>query len=246
MKSSQKLILLCLLMIILMVCNCSVIDNIKNILGLETQSNQESTSNQETENPFSSEDNSNQTSDQSNLPKDPFDVYIPTDLQMVDGILSISQRFTLCDSVAYMYQSYLVLENTRSVPTDIITEFTNKITWYDQDNQIVEERANFYNFKILPQEKIFFYLWPETDKVIDHTFVSTLFVVSEITTTKIPSDPEWLAKQAGLPITHPIVSVTPGDFTTYIPHIWPSFLTAVLLIALSVYGWRWRAGVRSL
>lgn len=207
MKRSQKLILICMLLIFLMACNCGVLDNIKNTLGLETQSNQEA------ESPSSSEDNSNQNSDQNNLPKLPFDVYIPTDIQIVDGVLDISQRITLYDSGANMYQSYLILENTSSDPTDMIFEFTYKITWYDQDKQIVDEWANTFNFKILPQEKILFYLWPEESKVADRTIVSTVFEVSEIKTAKMTADSAWLAKLAGLPITHPIVSINPSDFT---------------------------------
>ncbi|MBA4383466.1 MAG: hypothetical protein C0410_01900 [Anaerolinea sp.] len=213
MKRSQKLILLCMMMIILMACNCGVLDNIKNIIGLDSQSNQESPSDQEAENPFSSEDSTNQSSDQSNLPKDPFDIYIPTELNIVDGVLDVSQRVTLYDSAANMYQSYLVLENSSSDPIDMIFEFTYKITWYDQDKQIVDEWANTFNSKILPQERILFYLWPEESKVADRTIVSTVFEVSEIKTAKIIADSEWLTKLAGLPITHPIVSINPSDFT---------------------------------
>ena len=194
-----------MLMTILMACNCGIIDSIKNILGFDTQATEESTSNQETENPLASEDPSDQSSNQSSIPKAPFDVFIPTDLEMIDGVLDISQRITLYDSGANMYQSYLVLENTSSNPTDIISEFTYKISWYDQDNQMIDEWANTFNFMILPQERILLYLWPEESKVGDRTIASTSFEVSEIKTTNMFADPEWLTELVSLPITHPIV-----------------------------------------
>lgn len=209
MKKAQKYLILSLFLIFMLACSLS---NIVKEIGGQDQAEvgeQGSDQNSEVQPP---------SDDQSTIPGDtdkaPFNVNIPTEVNLIDSVLNISQYVTLNDQTIDGYKSFFVLENTSTDSADMISEFKYKITWYDENGQEVDVWENTYNScRILPQEKVLFYLYPERSKTADHQIASTVFEVFEVITVKDFADAEWLAKLASLPITHPIVSVNPGDFT---------------------------------
>jgi len=212
MKRAQKLMILGVLIVFLMACSISKTPT--NAVSPDTSSSGDNTSNQGTEGQPSSGDQS------SGQPTDafPFSVSIPTTVNIVNGILSVPKIITFYNPATKIYKTYLVLEDTSTDKVDIISEFNYKITWYDENKQAVDQWENTYNFKLLPQEKVLFELWPNKSKVADQKIASAVFEVSKVTSFKSFVDEGLLAKLGGYPITNPIIPVIPSDFTfEYVP-----------------------------
>lgn len=216
MQRTQKLLILSTLLFFLL--GCSLTNLVKEKIAGETAAIAEGVSNSDPEaqpsSPEAQPSSGGQAAEPSDGEKAPFNVYIPTEVKLVDSVLNISQYVTLNDQAAGSYKSYFVLENTSSDSADQISEFTYKITWYDESGQEVDVWENTYNSTdILPQEKVLFYLYPDRSKTEGRQIASTVFEVLDVTTVQSFADAEWLAKLASLPITHPIVSTNPGEFT---------------------------------
>jgi len=216
MNKYKKLIAIGMLMMFLMACN--LLNLVNNASDTNTQTIEQASGDQESENLPVSPESSNLTTDGGDETKDPFMILIPTDVKSDDGslddTLDVSQRITLYDSTLDKYKTYFVFNNTASDSADTISEFTFKITWFDKDNQIVAKQEGiFRDTVILPQEKVLFYAFPQGGEMTDQKIVSVLCEISGLKTYKMTVDAELSTKISGLPITHPIVSVTPGDLT---------------------------------
>jgi hypothetical protein len=223
MKKAKKLMILGVLIVFLMACSISTTP--KKAASPDTSSSGDMASNQATEGqPSSGDQSSGQPSDAL-----PFSVSIPTDVKIVNGILTVPKIITFFNPTTKIYKTYLVLEDTSTDKLDLISEFNYKITWYDENKQAVDQWENTYNIKLIPQEKVLFELWPNKSKVADQKIVSAVFEVSQVTSIKSFWEQGALDKLGGLPpISHPIISVIPDNFTfDYAPLILGSTIPRV-------------------
>ncbi len=66
-------------------------------------------------------------------------VRIPTEVISPDNFLNLTKSYSYIDPNTGLNFTYVVLENNSTDPLDIITDYTGKITWFDENNQVIDE-----------------------------------------------------------------------------------------------------------
>jgi hypothetical protein len=218
MKKSEKALLISVLVIFLMACNCNLLNLFKEKTGLESNSSEEqggssiSVPDQATGKPStqSTKKPSGQVSSDSDAS---FLPVVPTEVIVPDGILKITKAFTAYDEEIVSCKSYILIENTSTDPLDAVKEFSYVMTWYDDQGQIVDQWDHTWGPNVFPQEANIFTAWVDKDKLEGHKIVKAVFEIKDITTVNtFYTEGSVREKVANTPIKHPFFPFTATDF----------------------------------
>jgi hypothetical protein len=87
-------------------------------------------------------------------PTPTFNVGIRTEVISPNNLVSLTKNLSSYDTTTGLNHIFVIVENTSTDPLDIISEYSGKLTWFDEKNQVIEEREIFgFSTNIFPQEK---------------------------------------------------------------------------------------------
>ena len=146
-------------------------------------------------------------------PTPTFNVGIRTEVISQDDFLSVTKNFSSVDPTTGLNHVYVVLENNSTDPLDIITEFTGKITWFDENNEVIDELEIIgMATNIFPQEKRLYSAYVDRDKVQDRTISQIRVELNKVTTVKSYQDSGLKDKISSQEWSHPFATTEPGTF----------------------------------
>lgn len=156
-------------------------------------------------------------------PKLDYNVGIRTEVISPTNTLSLAKNYSYTDTNTVLSRSYVILENNSTDPLDIITEFYGKMTWFDENNQVIDEiDVNMSGTSIFPQEKQRFQSYPEPSKVNDRKISLVRFELTDVVTVKSFDNADFKNRIGKQNWNHPFVSTTPGEFSfqSYLMDYW--------------------------
>ena len=145
-------------------------------------------------------------------PKLDYNVGIRTEAISPNSFLSLVKNYSYTDTNTGLSRTYVILENNSTDPLDIITLFTGKMTWFDEDNQVIDEIDIRVANNIFPQEKQKFESYPEPTKVNGRKISLVRFELTNVETAKSYNNAEFKDRINKQNWSHPFVSITPGAF----------------------------------
>jgi hypothetical protein len=87
-------------------------------------------------------------------PTPTFNVGIRTEVISPNNLVSLTKNLSSYDTTTGLNHIYVIVENTSTDPLDIIAEYSGKLTWFDEKNQVIDEQEIFgFSTNIFPQEK---------------------------------------------------------------------------------------------
>lgn len=202
MNKFKKAMILAILAVFLLACNLPFLKNNSSASESSTQE----------ENNTTSSGHDSQTSGKNQNPAFSYNLFVPTRAKISDDALNIPWAFTNCVSEDEDCETYVVLDNTSTDSVDIVSEFNYTMTWYDENNKVLDQWERTFNDTLIPQEKFLFKLWPDNDKIAGHPVASAVFEITQVTHFKSFWDPDALAKLAQSKVDYPLFIVTAGDF----------------------------------
>lgn len=207
MKKTQRALFISVLVIFLMACNCNLINQVKEMTGLGEGSADDSGGS--IFGPFF------QTTDQ---PSDkPVTVYeeidyktfVPTEVIVPDGVLRITKYITTYDATTVMCRTFLLLENIGTDPLDAINSFSFTMTWYDDQNQVVDQWNNTNGPIVFAQEKNLWEPWVSRNLLTGRNVVRAVFEVKDIITlNSFFTEGQVRERVASTPLNHPFFSLS--------------------------------------
>jgi hypothetical protein len=63
-----------------------------------------------------------------------YNVGILTEIISPNNILSLTKNYSFVDTTTGLNRVFVILENNSTDPLDIITDYSGKITWFDENN----------------------------------------------------------------------------------------------------------------
>ena len=153
-------------------------------------------------------------SEATDTPKLDYNVRIPTEVISSDNLLNLTKSYSYIDTNTGLNRTYVVLENNSTDPLDIVTDYSGKITWFDENNQVISEwEQNGMNTNIFPQEKQLFQTYVDKDVVNGRKIGLVRVELSNIKTfTESFNDPVLKDKINAQQWSHPFVTTNPGAF----------------------------------
>jgi hypothetical protein len=152
-------------------------------------------------------------SETTDTPRLDYNVGIPTEVISPDNLLNLTKSYSYVDTNTGLNRTYVVLENNSSDPLDIVTDYTGKITWFDENNQVISEWEQDGMFtNIFPQEKQLFQTWVDRDVVNGRKIGLVRVELSDIKTVKSWDDVAIKDKISAQKWSHPFVTAKPGTF----------------------------------
>jgi hypothetical protein len=152
-------------------------------------------------------------SETTDTPRLDYNVEIPTEVISPDNLLNLTKSYSYIDTTTDLNRTYVVLENNSTDPLDIVTEYSVKVTWFDENNQVISEwEQNDRWTNIFPQEKQLFQMWVDKDVVNGRKIGLVRVELSNIKTVKSFDFAEIKDKISAQPWSHPFVTTNPGAF----------------------------------
>ena len=152
-------------------------------------------------------------SETTDTPKLDYNVEIPTEVVSPDNLLNLTKSYSYIDTNTDLNRTYVVLENNSTDPLDIVTEYSVKVTWFDENNQVISEwEQNDRCTNIFPQEKQLFEMWVDRDIVNGRKIGLVRVELSNIKTVKSFDDAVIKDKISAQQWSHPFVTTKPGEF----------------------------------
>jgi len=141
-----------------------------------------------------------------------FNVGIHTEVSSPNNFLSLTKNFSSFDPLTGLNYSYVILENNSTDPLDIITDYTGNITWFDENNQFIDENEIYgVSTNIFPQEKQLYKFYVDKSKLQGRKISLIRFELTKIGTVK-SFDSGLKDRISQQKWSHPFVTTKPGTF----------------------------------
>lgn len=233
MKKTQKVLVISVLVVFLMACNCNLLNMIKEKVGLGDGATAVeggspfSAPTQETEKPS----NQSGSSDEEYT----FVKFIPTEVIIPDGVLQVTKFITTYDEANNLCETTLLIENTSTDPLDVVKEFSYIITWYDDQGQMVDQWDHDSGPNVFPQEATLFEPWVHEDKLTGHKVVRAVFEITEISTVK-SKFPDGSVKEhiANTPLNHPFFPYTANEMIVENDYLLGTYASTTITVQSSM------------
>jgi hypothetical protein len=147
-----------------------------------------------------------------NVDESDFATLIPTEVIVPDGVLIIKRFITILDPEISSCRTLILLENTSSDPLDIVKEFSYTMTWYDAQDQIVDQWDNTNGPNVFPQEKNLWEMWVDKEKRADRKISRAVFEIKSITTVMTYYQNSVRDNILNQPLNHPFFDIQAGDY----------------------------------
>jgi hypothetical protein len=157
------------------------------------------------------------------IPSMDYNVVIQTEAISPENFLSLAKNYSYIDTTTGLSRTFVILENNSTDPLDIIENYTGKMTWFDENNQVIDEiDVVGFGTNIFPQEKQRFQSYPDPNKVNGRKISLVRFELAEVVTVKSYANNEFKDRISKQNWSHPFVSTTEKAFrlepylTTYV------------------------------
>lgn len=149
----------------------------------------------------------------SDAPKLDYNVGIRTEVISPNNFLSLIKSYAYVDTTTGLNRVFVILENNSTDPLDIITEYSGKVTWFDENNQVIDEIEIIgFNTNIFPQEKQRYQSYVDKEKVNDRKISLVQIELTKVVTVKSFDYSELKNKISAQKWSHPFVTIKPGTF----------------------------------
>lgn len=149
----------------------------------------------------------------SDAPKLDYNVGIRTEVTSPNNFLSLTKNYAYVDTTTGLNRVFVILENNSTDPLDIITEYAGKVTWFDDNNQVIDEiKITGFNTNIFPQEKQELQSYVDKEKVNDRKISLVRIELTKVGTVKSFDYSELKDKISAQTWNHPFVTTNPGTF----------------------------------
>jgi hypothetical protein len=156
-----------------------------------------------------------------------FDSNIPTEVILPNNQVSVPKKMTIYSPLLDSYRTYLFLENNSTDPEDVIVEISYTMTWYDDQNQIVDQWITNSDSRIFPHEYSLIEPWVEKAKAKDHKITNARFELNDVKTIKTGwTDEDLKAKIRSQKVTHPFMTINPEPYRVEDPSFMESMVHA--------------------
>lgn len=146
-------------------------------------------------------------------PTPTFNVGIRTEVISPNNLVSLTKNLSSYDTSTGINHIFVIVENTSTDPLDIIAEYSGKLTWFDEKNQVIEEREIFgFSTNIFPQEKQLYQALIGKRELGDRKISLIRFELTKITTVKSYQDGGLKDKISAQKWAHPFVTVKSDTF----------------------------------
>jgi hypothetical protein len=143
-----------------------------------------------------------------------FGISIPTEGIVPAGFVKISNALTVYDPDSNHCWTYILLKNTSIEPLDIVKDFSYTMTWYDDQNQMVDQWESTNGPAVFPQETNLWEMWAESEKLKDHKIARAVFEVKDIASVNsFYSVGPIRDRVTTQPLPHPFFTIDAGELT---------------------------------
>ncbi|MHC1781261.1 MAG: hypothetical protein AB9891_00635 [Anaerolineaceae bacterium] len=146
-------------------------------------------------------------------PTPTFNVSIRTEVISPNNLVSLTKNFSSYDPNTGLNYIYMVVENTSTDPLDIIAEYSGKVTWFDENNQVIDEQEIFgFSTNIFPQEKQLYQLNIGKRELGDRKINLIRIELTKIITVKSYEDSGLKDRINAQKWVHPIATINADTF----------------------------------
>ena len=141
-----------------------------------------------------------------------FATSVPTEVIVPDGVLIVANVLTRLDMEIDSCRTFVILRNTSSNPLEIVKEFSYTMTWYDDQDQVVDQWDNSNGPMVFPQEVNYWEMWVDEDAVASHNIVRAVFEIKDIITAdSIYKEGQVRERILSQALSHPFFTIEPGE-----------------------------------
>jgi hypothetical protein len=134
-------------------------------------------------------------------------VNVRTEVSTPGNPLSITKYYAYYDAETIAARVMVIVENTSTDALDIITEYTGKVSWFDDKNQVIDTLpVNMIFTNIFPQEKQLFESFLQKSKITDRKISLVRVEVAKVATVRSFGDSAFKDKISKQKWGHPFAT----------------------------------------